>query len=396
MTDPAGTERIYYREPDVLEFSALAIAYQADDPCRVILDRTAFYPTSGGQPHDTGWLGEVAVRDVVAEADQIIHHLAEPLELGPVKGRVDAERRHDYTVQHTAQHLISALAQSHFGWNTVSVHFGEILCTIEVDSDVVTSEQLAELSRIVNQVATQARPITISFESAEQAREKGIRKLPDRSGTLRIIEISGIDRCPCGGTHLSNTAQLGSIYLTETEQVRANTRIGFLAGRRTLARLDALESTLRAVARDLRCAPDEVETILPKRLSRAEVAESRVSELETAVIRGRLREILAETSADHAGYRRVLITLEESSDLRLMAREATRLEKVYFGGLAPQMGHWAIALAAGPGTVASASGLLREILIQFKGRGGGSDALAQGMIEVSLEELDRLRGMIVF
>ncbi|MGH7582390.1 MAG: alanine--tRNA ligase-related protein, partial [Gemmatimonadales bacterium] len=179
------TERLYYRDSELLEFDAMAIEH-AGDARHVVLDRTAFYPTSGGQPHDTGTLAGAQVVDVIDADVGVVHVVNAPIELGPVHGRVDAARRRDHMQQHTAQHLISAVAAERFHWETVSVHFGDRHSTIEFDVASGTAEQLHELERVSNELVGEARSVSVTFEDAERVSAE-LRKSTTRTGTLRII-----------------------------------------------------------------------------------------------------------------------------------------------------------------------------------------------------------------
>lgn len=194
----SDTARLYYDDATLARFSAI-VTDIANEGRVVYLDRSAFYPTSGGQPHDLGWLAEVPVVDVVDEDERIAHHLAEPLGLpvgAMVVGQIDMGRRIDHMQQHTGQHLLSALLADRYGWPTVSVHFGDVTSTVDVAVDAAVSDvsaeqlaeqlikQLAEIEARVNTLALDNLDVTISYEDAATA--SGLRKASDREGMLRI------------------------------------------------------------------------------------------------------------------------------------------------------------------------------------------------------------------
>ncbi|HRP08586.1 MAG TPA: alanyl-tRNA editing protein, partial [Gemmatimonadales bacterium] len=182
------TTRLYY-DSDDLSFDAIALAHDGD-ASRVVLDCTAFYPTSGGQPHDTGMLGDARVIDVIDGGERIIHVLDTPIPLGPVHGEVDPARREDFTVQHTAQHLVSALAADQLGWNTESVHFGATHSTIEFDTAAAGEEQIRSLEEWSSVAIGAALEVSAAMEDAATA--SGLRKPTDRSGAIRIVTIDGL------------------------------------------------------------------------------------------------------------------------------------------------------------------------------------------------------------
>uniref|UniRef100_UPI003340CF31 alanyl-tRNA editing protein n=1 Tax=Gemmatimonas sp. TaxID=1962908 RepID=UPI003340CF31 len=193
------TIRLYYDDAQLARFSA-SVTEIAGEGRIVYLDRTAFYPTSGGQPHDLGTIAEVSVVDVVDEESRIAHHLAEPLGLpagAMVVGQIDVARRIDHMQQHTGQHLLSALLADEYGWPTASVHFGDESSTVDVTGEGLTPELLATIEQRVNTLALENPAVTVSYDDASTA--EGLRKASDRAGTLRIVTIEGLDRSACGG-----------------------------------------------------------------------------------------------------------------------------------------------------------------------------------------------------
>ena len=217
------TERLYYHDSRLLEFDAAAVEH-AGDARRLVLDRTAFYPTSGGQPHDTGVLGGARVIDVIEEAQRIVHVVDAAVPLGTVHGTVDGFRRRDHTEQHTAQHLVSALAADRLGWDTVSVHFGADSSSIEFATPAASDEQLRRLEHWANEIVGEAREVSIGFEDATVAERTGLRKPSGRVGDIRVITITDLDRSACGGTHLSRTSEIGSVLLLGVEKIRGQVR----------------------------------------------------------------------------------------------------------------------------------------------------------------------------
>ena len=198
------TERLYYTDSYIREFEARVVA-RSDEGRRIYLDRTAFYPTSGGQPFDTGWLGGVEVLDVVDENDRVAHLLASPLGAERVRGEIDWTRRFDHMQQHTGQHLLSAVIEELFGHPTVSVHFGRDSSTLDLGADAFTAAQVEVAEERANAVAVENRPVEVSFEDASTA--AGLRKSSAREGTLRIVTIRDLDRSACGGTTFAPPAR---------------------------------------------------------------------------------------------------------------------------------------------------------------------------------------------
>jgi alanyl-tRNA synthetase len=379
MNAPESTLLLYYDDATLSRFSATVTAV-ANDGCVVYLDRTAFYPTSGGQPHDLGILAGVPIVDVVDEEAQIAHHLAEPLGLpvgAMVVGQVDMTRRVDHMQQHTAQHLLSALLTDHYGWPTVSVHFGDDYSTVDVAcADGIDSELLAGLEHRANGLALENHEVTVSYEDAATA--TGLRKASDRDGTLRIITIAGLDRSACGGTHVARTGEIGAILLRRAERTRGHTRIEFLAGYRAVrrARIDA--DLLARAARPLSAAPGDLPSLVEQqqaRLTELERERKRLaSELavheaqalwDGATIAGDVRRIRHETTG----------AVKDADPLvqQLLARGTcvVLVTNTQTGG---------VLLAASADSGVDAGQALRPALQAAGGRGGGSPRVAQGAV----------------
>ncbi len=368
------TDRLYYRDAELLSFDATVTGTDGD-PLHVVLDRTAFYPTSGGQPHDTGTLGGVAVLDVVEHDDRIVHVVAAPLAAGPVHGEVDPARRRDHMQQHTAQHLVSAIAADRLGWKTVSVHFGADHSSIEFDAASASDDQLAALEAEANADVAAALPVTVSFEDAAEAASRGLRKPSERGGTVRIITIAGIDRSACGGTHVANTAAIGPVVLTGTERIRGRVRVGFLAGGRVVRTWHEQRDQLAALAATLTCSAGELAEIVAKRQTELKGLHGAVEELEQEVAASRVAALVAGQAPGPDGVRWIVAEIHGSRTLlRSMAQAAASIEKTVLILVAPP----AVFVAASPGSSIDAGSSLKEVLRSVGGRGGGNSTVAQG------------------
>lgn len=370
------THRLYY-DSAALQFDAWAIAHDGD-PVRVILDRTAFYPTSGGQPHDTGTLGNARVVDVIDRDDHIVHVVDAPVPLGPVHGAVDAERRNDFTVQHTAQHLLSALAGDRFGWNTESVHFGTSYSSIEFDTVGVNEAQLSQLERWANDAIGDAIPVRVSHEDSTTA--TGLRKPPAIAGTIRVITIEGLDRSACGGTHVTSTARLGSLVCTGVERIRGRTRMAYLTGDRVLAEVRRQAVLLGQLVASTGAGEAELVAMVQGRLESLRDHEKRLSALERELAGTRVRELLREAPTGPGGVRRLVLHPGAGAvdALRNLAQAATAEPLVFCVVTAMQPA--TVIVAASPDTGHNAGALLKTALAAVGGRGGGSATFAQGTV----------------
>ena len=372
------TQRLYYDDAMLARFSATVTGI-AHDGRVVYLDRTAFYPTSGGQPHDRGTLADVAIVDVVDEEMHIAHHLAKPLGLpvgAMVVGHVDMERRVDHMQQHTAQHLLSALLADRYGWPTVSVHFGDDASTVDVAAeDGVAAELLATIERRANDLALENHEVTVSYEDAATA--TGLRKASDREGTLRIVTIAGLDRSACGGTHVGRTGEIGAILLRRAERTRGHTRIEFLAGHRAVRRARADAELLTRSARPLSAAPSDLPVLVEQQQTRLLELERERKRLLGELAAHEAQALWRAAAADAAGVRRVHThTAGAVKDAEPLVQQLLALGPCVVLVTNPDSG--AVLLAATPEAGVDAGQTLRTALQAAGGRGGGSPRLAQG------------------
>jgi alanyl-tRNA synthetase len=384
------TERLYYNDPYLRSFSAQIID-TAGDGTTVYLDRTAFYPTSGGQPFDTGSIAGVPVREVADEEDRIAHRLSAPLPMGPVEGVIDWPRRFDHMQQHTGQHLLSAVLEERFGLRTVSFHLGQDASTIDVEGGALGSSTIIEAERRANEIVSENRQVTVEFQDAAEA--QGLRKPSERAGLLRIIAIDGLDRSACGGTHVRATGEIGAILIRKLEKVRQSTRIEFLCGARAGRRARADFDALSRVAQLFSAPLDDVPGLVEAQLEAARTAEKtrRKLELDLAVSRG--KDLYDATAPGPDGIRRHVQHLANGSldEVRALAQSFTTRTRAIFAAALDNPA--SILLAASADAGIDAGRLLKAELAAAGGRGGGTAGMAQGSVprgELLEEILQRL------
>jgi alanyl-tRNA synthetase len=378
------TQRLYYTDAYLHVFDAQIVDI-SDGGLRVYLDRTAFYPTSGGQQFDLGTLNGVAIQDVADEGERIAHVLCAPLSLGPVQGVIDWTRRYDLMQQHTGQHLLSAICEELFGYATVSVHMGADHCTVDFDTPTINSAQRAAIERRCADVVALAQPTSVTFE--DKAVASGLRKESTRDGTLRIVEIPGIDRSACGGTHVRNTAEIGPILLGRQEKVRSITRIEFACGHRAIAFARNNYELLSGISRALQVPPEHTLERIATLLDQNKGNEKERSRLSLEVARREGIDLFHATIPSTEGLRRVHVT-EPLESARAKAQGYLQ------GGLATFLATYetSFLFATSPDSGIDAGQRAKAALSQVGGRGGGTATLAQGSVpDVSaLDALVRL------
>ncbi len=290
----------YERDPYLQQLSAEVIATgELDGRGYALLSASIFYPEGGGQPADHGWIGDSEVVDVQKHEGEIRHFLSETVEPGPVQLRLDWRRRYDHMQQHSAQHLISALAADRFGWKTTSFHLSEGLCDIELDVASLEPRQIGELEEAIAVEVRAARPITARRVAPEALKTLSVRTrgLPaGHSGTVRLVEIEGLDLNTCAGTHVASTAELESVKLLHSESMRGGTRLYWLAGNRVRQRLGQREGLIETLRHLVGAADADLPEVIAGKLAQLKEEGRRARYLE-----GQLAERLGQALATEAG-----------------------------------------------------------------------------------------------
>jgi alanyl-tRNA synthetase len=386
------TTRLYYHDAFLYDFEA-EVRDVIDSPRpALILDRTAFYPTSGGQVFDTGWItsdaaAKLRVTEVAdAEDGRVVHYLEAPVkDLKPgtrVRGQIDATRRRDHMQQHSGQHVLSAAFIRLYNMPTVSFHMADDYCSIDLDSAALSKEQIESAERLANEIILENRAVDIRFVTRDEATKLGLRKLPPTErDEVRLIDIRDFDLCACGGTHVSQTGQIASILLRKVEKVRQGWRVEFVAGQRAVAtaRRDftTLTETAALFSAHIYDVPQQARKSLDEIKSLRKQREQSQEELAAA----QAAALLAETPETN-GRKLVVRTLSDRdlSFVKLLAQKLTRLSPSAVALLATTSPQPALVFAQSAGQPFDMGALIKETMTKLGGRGGGSKDLAQGGI----------------
>jgi alanyl-tRNA synthetase len=388
------TERLYYHDSFLLEFDAqiagVVPSTQSEPRSALILDRTAFYPTSGGQVFDTGWLmgtdgKKLSVLEVAERDDGTILHFMESADpvLQPgtsVRGQIDAARRRDHMQQHSGQHVLSAALVQLFNMPTVSFHMGTESCSIDLDTKSLSREQVEEAERLANEVIRDGHPVMVRFVSREEAQTLGLRKIPPAErGELRLIDVQNFDLTACGGTHVRNTSQIGCILLRKTEKVKQGVRLEFVCGERALATSRRDYKTLTEAAAIYSSHIWELPQQARKALEEAKT-ERKGREQVLAELAGLMaQQILSETVT--TGQQKHVVRVFPDRDLtflKLLAQKLTRAALGVVALLGSTADPPALVFAQSVGSSADMGSLMKQALATLGGRGGGSKDMAQG------------------
>lgn len=395
------TDRLYYHDSFLYDFDARVLeALVSNGRTAIVLDRTAFYPTSGGQVHDLGIVTaggqQISITEVADdEAGRVLHFTSEPLAIGTqVHGTVDAARRRDHVQQHSGQHVISAAFIRLFKMPTVSFHMGEESCTIDLESNGLSAAQAQKAELLANEVIAEDRPVAIRFVPLEEARQLGLRKLPPKqTGDLRLIDITDFDLTACGGTHVRATGQIGSILLRKIEKVKQGVRVEFVCGLRAVntARRDYTTLTEAAAlySSHIHDVPEQV---------RKSLAETKAAGKAQHKLLEELAELYAERLlAQAAGSPQVITELFSDRDaafIKLLAQKLTAGKSNVIALLASGAGQPTLVFAQTPGQKSNMGQLMKDAMAQLGGRGGGSADMAQGGLSANSLDVDRLTSLL--
>ncbi len=375
-----GTERLYYSDSHLIEFDArvVDVTERVSGWAAVVLDRTAFYPTGGGQPSDTGTLNSSRVVECIDDGDNGVLHVvqgAAPRRDEVVRGRVDWARRLDHIQQHTGQHILSQALITLFNAPTRSFRVMEALCEIDVELDNPTTERIERAVELANNVIWEDRSITILNVTPDQAAELPLRKESSREGELRLIEIEGFDLTPCGGTHAYRTGEVGMIAVRSWERAKGLTRIEFVAGTRALADYRKANKTAREIAAMFSTGRDDAPQLAAHMVEENKELHRRIRLLEEGAAAVEAEGLLATARngiVTHVFDCRDVESLKKLAHalmsapgtIALLASREKDMARLVFGRSADATGDM--------------SALMREACTMLDGRGGGKPEMAQG------------------
>jgi alanyl-tRNA synthetase len=395
------TDRLYYQDSFLYHFDATVRSVIETPRPALILDRSAFYPTSGGQLHDTGWIVSAAdsapsttepsaklrVTEVAdLEDGKVVHYLEAPVKnVLPgvhVSGEIDAQRRRDHMQQHSGQHVLSAAFIRLHNLHTVSFHMADDYCSIDLDTPTLSKDQIESAERLANEIILENRPVDIRFVTRDEAAKLGLRKVPvaDRE-LLRLIDIRDWDLSACGGTHVNQTGQIGCILLRKAEKVRHGWRVEFIAGQRAVATARRDFTTLTEAAALFSANIYDVPQQAQKSLDEIRWLRKQREQSQEELAEAQAATLLAETSETN-GRKFIVRTFSDRdiSSLKLLAQKLTRLSSNSIVLLATTSPQPSLVFAQSLSQPFDMGALMKETTTRLNGRGGGSKDMAQGGI----------------
>lgn len=373
------TRKLYYRDPYLHTFKAKVVAVK---PGWIALDQTAFYPEGGGQPADQGWLQGQRVTDVQIDEQEVVWHKVDlDTEIGvTVEGRLDWLRRFDHMQQHTAQHVLSQAFWQLFKAETVGFHLGEQNVTIDLAGTDLDEEALVQAEALTNAKLRSRIPVRSYEVAAEMLPTQLLRKLPQVEGDIRLVQIGDFDLCPCGGTHVRDLGEIGLLKVLGSEKKRGNTRVTFLAGRRAYEDYSHKHKQLTALSAMLSEPTANVEAAVERLLQRLQELEREEKGLRKQLLVYQGQELLA-TAQDLDKARAVVQELPGHSldEARFLASYlAEQGPHIVLFGIPDEP--YRLVAAVNAGLKLAIGPLLKEVVVKYEGRGGGSATSAQGAV----------------
>jgi alanyl-tRNA synthetase len=390
------TDRLYYADAYLQTFDARVTRVSSKDGrTLVVLDRTAFYPTSGGQPFDVGtfagperagpqtdvgrpFQGRLQVVDVIDEDDGEIAHVVDGGALEPgqtVSGAIDWTRRFDHMQQHTGQHVLSAAIDRLFNVRTVSFHLGTDASTIDLSRELTRGELVAAEGE-ANRIVWENHPVSIRYATAEEAATLPLRKESVREGTLRLIDIENVDLSACGGTHVAKTGGIGVIAIGATERFKGGQRVEFFCGGRALTQFRSMRDAVAGAVRVLSVLPDELPAAIEKLQTDARDRQKTITALQMDLARYRAEEFASSAEEIPAGRLVARAVDTDANGLKSLASAMTS-RPGYIAVLVSTARPALVVVARSQDVTVAANQIVAALTGTFGGRGGGKPDLAQ-------------------
>jgi alanyl-tRNA synthetase len=389
LEEKMKTERLYYTDCYLREFEARVLKSEPGPKgFRIVLDRTAFYPESGGQPMDFGTLGGITVTALAEEDDAIVHELERQPEGEVVQGKIDWTRRFDHMQQHTGQHVLSAAFERTGHYKTVSFHLGADASSIDLDSDRLGRRQIEEGEDLANQIVFENRGVTIFFRPVAEANQLDLRKPTAREGDVRLVEIANFDLSACGGTHVNRTGAIGLIAVRKVERMKGLTRVEFVCGGRALAASRRDFQVLSEASKLLSTSSGQIPALIVKQMDEVRAANRAREKLWERMAKIHARDLWQSAPDKNGGkiVRHIFDAEEHFVGIRVAHEIASRPFAIALIGVKGKATF--LYFSQSPGGAAYMGAILEQTLAKFGGKGGGGRDFAQGggMDESRLEE----------
>ena len=378
------TRKLYFTDSNLLQFTAKVLEVKSSEAGdQIVLDQTAFYPTGGGQPNDTGSLGDLKVVDVFEDEAGVIHHVTNEhsdVRVGEsLDGKIDFERRRDHLQQHSGQHILSQAFVQACGAQTRSFHLGAETSTIDIELNSPTDDSMRAAEEVANAIIFEDRPMRVHLLTEEEAAKLPLRKESAVRGNIRVIEVEDFDWSPCGGTHASRTGQIGLIAIKSFERAKKMTRVEFVCGHRALEEYRRVSRVAVSVAAQFSAALDQAPELVARSLQETKSLKKRIRDLLELATKAEAQELLAAADPSR-GFKLVQATFEgrDAEELRMLATKIVQSESAIALLGSKEADAARLVFARSQSLGQNMGQLLSEACHLLGGRGGGRPDMAQG------------------
>ncbi|MEH7533269.1 alanyl-tRNA editing protein [Bacillus toyonensis] len=375
-------QKLYYIDAYTKDFTTKIIKqdYDKEDNLYVVLNETAFYPTGGGQPYDTGTLNGTLVTNVEEVNGEIRHFISEQLETAEVEGKINWERRFDHMQQHAAQHILSAAFWDHFNIPTIGFHLGKETVTIDLETENLPAETIEKAVQIANNIVFENHPIRIQWMNLEEAKTLPLRKEPTLTENIRVVIIENFDYNGCGGTHPRHTGEVGLIQVLNWERNKGGIRLTFIAGWRTLKLMGQQQQIMKDVSKQLNSSETDIPAKVAQLLISQKENEKAIQTMNEKLLFAEANELLQQPAEIHAGFLISKVftnrSMQEVAKLSAIIIEQQEHAITYF--VIENDDKLQCILACGKTVTLDMNALLKDALPAIEGKGGGNKKSARG------------------
>jgi alanyl-tRNA synthetase len=373
--------KLYYHDPYIKSFSAEIVKQESDQAgnCYVVLNQTAFYPTGGGQPFDTGTIAAQKVINVEEIDGEIRHYLEAPITdlVSQVEGSIDWDRRFDHMQQHLGQHILSAAFEQLFDYETIGFHLGNEIVTIDLDTEALTDDEIEKVENLSNQIILENRPIEVKWVTQDDLSQYPLRKETKVKENIRLVIIPDFDYNGCGGTHPKATGEVRAIKILDWERQKKKVRLQFICGDRMISQLGQKQKVLLQLTKLLNAPEQDMEQTVVRLLEQRKAVEKSVEQLKEELLEYEAKELIHKHKAvkvvsesfenrtiqELQKLARMLVAKDEHALALLVSHQDDRLQLV---------------CARGSARTENMKSLAQAAFSLINGKGGGNDSFAQG------------------
>lgn len=376
------TEKLYYQDPYIRSFSAHILQSEKDEKGRfyVVLDKTAFYPTGGGQPHDTGTINDVYVFDVEEVEGEVRHFIDTPIEEKECYGEINWVRRFDHMQQHAGQHILSAAFEEMYGYKTISFHLGKDTCTIDLEVSTIIEEEANRVEERANTIILENRPIEARWVTKDELSKFPLRKALSVIENIRLVIIPDFDYNGCGGTHPNASGKVSSIKILHWEKQKKNIRVHFVCGNRVLKQLHEKHSIIQRLNALLNVPQEDLETAANRVLEQQKNLEKTIDELKMELLVQEAHKLIEQEIITNY-YRLVKKVYMDRTmaELQQLAKNMTqKFDSMLVLLVNEKDNNLQVVCARSKDIDINMKELITRILPKINGKGGGSETIAQG------------------